>query len=421
MNAPARSEEARTGGPRRAPFDLERVARGGRATVLALCGLAAAAAALLANAAVWLVGASAGWAAAVAAAVATLPLAAGLVAAARRVELGRRQLAQSDPRDALTGLANRTQYLALAEREWARARRYGTGAAVLLLEIDRFRRLTETFGAETADAVLRAVAGHTAPTLRSADVIGRFGSAQLAVFLAHADATGALDAAERLRERCEQMEIAWPGPPLRVTVAVGVATLRPAHDGLPALVEDAQAALQAARHAGGNTVRAAPVDQGELLRRVTDALPNVTGVRVEDILRSVADLLDRIATALAATGSITLVAGMLVLAGASAAGQRGRLREAVVRKTLGATRAQIRAAWLVEFGLLGAVAGVIAAAVGTAASWGVVRFLMASDWVFLPGRLSATVLLCVSLMLLFGYAGTAGALRAKAAPILRND
>jgi putative ABC transport system permease protein len=179
--------------------------------------------------------------------------------------------------------------------------------------------------------------------------------------------------------------------------------------------------LADAPHGWIATVRAAPVDQGELLRRVTDALPNVTGVRVEDILRSVADLLDRIATALAATGSITLVAGMLVLAGAIAAGQRWRLREAVVLKTLGATRAQIRAAWLVEFGLLGAVAGVIAAAVGTAASWGVVRFLMASDWVFLPGRLSATVLLCVSLMLLFGYAGTAGALRAKAAPILRND
>ena len=179
--------------------------------------------------------------------------------------------------------------------------------------------------------------------------------------------------------------------------------------------------VQHAPHTFIATVRADPADQGTLLRNVTDALPNVTGIRVEDILRAVAELLDKIATALAATGSITLAAGMLVLAGAVAAGQRRRTREAVVLKTLGATRAQIRAAWLVEFGVLGLVAGAIAAAIGTAASYGVVRFLMDSDWAFLPGRLAATMLICVGLMLLFGYAGTAGALRAKAAPLLRND
>ena len=179
--------------------------------------------------------------------------------------------------------------------------------------------------------------------------------------------------------------------------------------------------LTHAPHSFIATVRAAPAAQGALLRVVTDALPNVTGIRIEDILRSVADLLDRIATALAATGSVPLIAGMLVLAGAVASGQQRRLREAVVLKTLGATRAQIRAAWLVEFGVLGLVAGLIAALVGTAASYGVVHFLMAAEWAFLPGRLAATMLVCVVLMLLFGYAGTAGALRAKAAPLLRND
>ena len=77
---------------------------------------------------------------------------------------------------------------------------------------------------------------------------------------------------------------------------------------------------------------------------------------MEEILHAVADLLDKIATALAATGSITLVAGALVLAGAVASGQRRRTQEAVVLKTLGATRRQIRAAWLVEFGVLGLAA-----------------------------------------------------------------
>ena len=69
----------------------------------------------------------------------------------------------------------------------------------------------------------------------------------------------------------------------------------------------------------------------------------------------------------------------------------------------------------------GAAAGLIAALVGTAASWGVVRFVMHADWVFLPGILAATIGGCVLLMLAFGYAGTSAALRARAAPFLRNE
>ena len=125
-------------------------------------------------------------------------------------------------------------------------------------------------------------------------------------------------------------------------------------------------------------------DQGSLLRAVTDALPNVTGIRVEDVLAAVAALLDQVAAALAATGSLTLIAGALVLVGAVAAGQRRRTQEAVILKALGATRRQIRAAWLVEFGVLGLAAGLIAALVGTLASFGVVRYIMHIDWVFLP-------------------------------------
>ena len=162
-------------------------------------------------------------------------------------------------------------------------------------------------------------------------------------------------------------------------------------------------------------------NEARLLRAVTDALPNVSGIRVADVLSAVAAILGKLAGALAATGSVTLVAGALVLVGAVAAGQRRRMAEAVVLKTLGATRGQVRAAWLVEFGLIGACAGLIAAAVGTAASWGVITFVMRAEWVFLPGVLAATIGGCIVLMLGFGYAGTEAALRAKAAPLLRND
>jgi putative ABC transport system permease protein len=179
--------------------------------------------------------------------------------------------------------------------------------------------------------------------------------------------------------------------------------------------------LEAAPHTHIATVRTTPEAEAPLLRAVGDALPNVSAIRVRDALEAVAQLLGRIAAALSATGGITLVAGALVLAGAVAAGQRRRIYDAVVMKTLGMTRSQIRASFLVEFGLLGLAAGTIAALVGTGASWAVTRFVMNTDWAFLPGTLAATLLACVGLTLAFGWAGTALALRAKASPLLRNE
>ena len=179
--------------------------------------------------------------------------------------------------------------------------------------------------------------------------------------------------------------------------------------------------LESAPHMHIATLRAPPSQQGAVLRAVTDALPNVSGISVSEALGDLATVLGQIGTAFAATGAITLAAGALVLAGAVASGQRRRIREAVVLKTLGATRAQIRAAWLTEFGVIGAVSGLLAAGIGTLASWAVLHFVMRADWAFQPGVLAITVLACIALMLGFGYAGTEAALRAPAAPLLRNE
>lgn len=179
--------------------------------------------------------------------------------------------------------------------------------------------------------------------------------------------------------------------------------------------------LQHAPHSHIATVRVAAPEEGALLRAVTDALPNVTGVLVADVLAAVAALLGQVASALIVTGSLALLVGALVLVGAVASGQRRRTAEAVILKTLGATRRQIRAAWLVEFGILGIAAGALAALAGTAASFAVVRYIMHAEWVFLPGTLAETLLGALAMMLVLGYAGTAAALRAKAAPLLRNE
>jgi diguanylate cyclase (GGDEF)-like protein len=191
-----------------------------------------------------------------------LPLGAVLLGLARAADVS----AEATETPAAPGaVMSGPQFHELAEREWARARRYGSGAALLLVEVDRYARFVDSFKRDAAEAVMRALANDIAPTLRGADAVARFGEGRLAVFLAQADATGALDVAERIRERCEALEVAHDAHRLRVTVSVGVAHLRPAHLQLQALIDDAGDAALAARQAGGNCVRAAPVEPGRLL------------------------------------------------------------------------------------------------------------------------------------------------------------
>jgi diguanylate cyclase len=190
--------------------------------------------------------------------VIALPLAALLLTLARQLESQREQIVVGDPAEPRDWLIGRPAFVSLAEREWARARRYGGGIAVLVIEIDRLRKLTDGRGAGAGQALLQAMARHTADTLRGGDALAQLSEGQLAVFLAQADATGTLDAAERIRDRLEQLEVPWQGAPLRATVSIGAATLSLAHPNVPALVDDAQFAVLLARQAGGNCVRTPP-------------------------------------------------------------------------------------------------------------------------------------------------------------------
>jgi len=169
------------------------------------------------------------------------------------------------------------------------------------------------------------------------------------------------------------------------------------------------------------TVHAEPAAEAGILRRVTDALPNVSAIRVRDALEAVAALVARLGAALSATGGVALAAGALVLAGAVAAGQARRIRDAVVLKVLGASRRQIRLAFLVEFIAVGATAGLLAGLIGTAAAWGVTTYVMRAEFVFLPATLVGTILACAGLTALFGWVGTGAALRARPAHMLRNE
>ncbi|HET8727400.1 MAG TPA: FtsX-like permease family protein, partial [Alphaproteobacteria bacterium] len=177
--------------------------------------------------------------------------------------------------------------------------------------------------------------------------------------------------------------------------------------------------LSAAPHTYLATVRA--TDEAVLQRAVTAAFPNVTAVNVGDALDTVNDLLLKIGTAVRTTAGVTLVAGTLVLAGAIAAGHRRRVYDSVVLKVLGATRADVLRAFLVEYGLMGLITAALAAMVGTVAAWAVLTQVMEADWVFLPSVVLATALVATAVTVGFGFVGTWRALGQKAAPVLRND
>jgi len=169
------------------------------------------------------------------------------------------------------------------------------------------------------------------------------------------------------------------------------------------------------------TAKTPPEREADLESRVAERFPNISAIRVRDVLDRVSGLLANIAMAVRATASITLLAGTLVLAGAVAAGHRRRIYDAVVLKVLGATRRNVTNAFLLEYGLLGLVTALVAAVVGSAAAWVVMTKVMDGEFVLLPGAVALTAVLATAVTLAFGYVGTDRALRQKAAPLLRNE
>ncbi len=169
------------------------------------------------------------------------------------------------------------------------------------------------------------------------------------------------------------------------------------------------------------TVRARPAVLTSIETAITDRFANVTAIRVSEMLALVRSLVDRIAASVRAAASMTLAAGVLVLAGAAAAGHRRRIYDAVVLKVLGATRARVLLVHAIEYGLLGLATATLAAALGTLAAWAASRFVMGIPWVFQPEIVAATAVVSAALTLGFGFVWTWRALGHKAAPLLRNE
>jgi len=180
-----------------------------------------------------------------------------------------------------------------------------------------------------------------------------------------------------------------------------------------------EAALAGAPHTHIATVYAEQEAEAAILRDVAGDAPNITAIRVRDALDNVADALRGIAAATSYGALATLITGFVVLIGAAAAGERARVFEAAVLKTLGAVRGTVLASFAIRSAILGGAAGLVAIATGALGGWAVMTFVMETTYRFEPVSAFAIVIGGALATLIAGLAFALRPLAARPARILR--
>jgi putative ABC transport system permease protein len=169
------------------------------------------------------------------------------------------------------------------------------------------------------------------------------------------------------------------------------------------------------------TTRVPVAAESGLQNAVAAAFPNVTAIPVRDVLDRVAAVLGDIAVAVRLVAAFTLGAGLVVMAGALAATRSQRLYESVVLRALGATRGVVARAFAVEYGLLGAAAGVGGGVLATGLAWAVVRGVLDAPWSFDAVPVLVGVVASVVLALAVGFLVTFRLLGQKPLGVLRRE
>jgi putative ABC transport system permease protein len=161
-------------------------------------------------------------------------------------------------------------------------------------------------------------------------------------------------------------------------------------------------------------------EEAAMLTAVADAFPAITAVRVKDAIEAFGDLVGKLVLGIRGASLITLITAALVLGGALAAGHRHRVYDAVILKTLGASRRQLITAYALEYLLLGLATAIFGVAVGSLAAWRVITDIMNLSYTWLPIPAAYAALGALAVTLVCGLAGTFSALGRKPAPLLRN-
>lgn len=168
--------------------------------------------------------------------------------------------------DRLTGLPNRGYFDERVDAELSRARRYGEPVALLMLDVDHFKKFNDTYGHQMGDRVLRIVAAEVKRCVRLSDVACRYGGEEFAVILPATDVEGAKLLAERIRTRISELRIPYKDGHLEVTCSVGLSCMSlSGARSTKQFIEEADAALYEAKKGGRNRVcvaKATRTDEG---------------------------------------------------------------------------------------------------------------------------------------------------------------
>ena len=156
--------------------------------------------------------------------------------------------------DSLTGLLNRRHFFELAEHELRRAKRYSRPLSAIMLDVDHFKQINDTYGHTVGDEVLREVAQVCMKETRNVDVLGRYGGEEFVIVLPECEAHAAREVAERLRQSIAELSMSTPEGPVQVTASLGVSSLSSPSTTLDALISAADTALYSAKRGGRDNV-----------------------------------------------------------------------------------------------------------------------------------------------------------------------
>lgn len=161
------------------------------------------------------------------------------------------QLAITDP---LLGIYNRRQFFNLANEEFKRYKRYGTGFSAIIFDLDHFKEVNDRFGHQVGDQVLRAVAALCQENLREQDLFGRYGGEEFVILSQQADSQAAVQMAERLRAVISQNPVQLGERQVQVSASFGVCEITPDTPSIDELIHRADQALLRSKRDGKNTV-----------------------------------------------------------------------------------------------------------------------------------------------------------------------
>ena len=171
-----------------------------------------------------------------------------------QLQSANQQLKHLSRTDRLTGLNNRGHWEEELRREYSRHRRYGSTAALVIFDIDHFKKINDTYGHPAGDKVIQFVADVVREAIRETDIAGRYGGEEFVVLLPDVDKVSARLFAERLRQLVEALVVEADGQEIRFTISLGVADLSQTSQDHQQLIEWADRALYQSKHGGRNQV-----------------------------------------------------------------------------------------------------------------------------------------------------------------------